>query len=1202
MPRTLDRIKSTPVPGDPQIGGPDLTYGKFATGQVPTFEGEGRRLEVQRAAELSGVEVEDHLRDPKGFGEKTLDFLLRGQYMGMKIIDTILDDDGYAFGEAFVNGARELVNPKERLSFKDILQEHATEFAEQNPKSTSVLGFIGDVALDPTTYLTFGSGAGARIGIKGASVTGKQIASKGGKGALSRIMSRRLTRASEDAISPKVFRALNKEGQAELAATAKGLMAGGDKLSQAGLKKRAEIAKDLITNKGFDKHSAIEYATNQVRHLDHIHQTGLKKGSKFARELGFVEKMTPQLAFETAERRVANAVNLLPELAEKYLDKGGVRLAGMTLAEGGAFTKIADAVGITRLKEVLKDSYVGTALRRSFTKSDLPVELKQLHKAQVTQVQNAERKVKTWLAATYGTMTKESREKVGTVLGKVDDETTRAVKAATVNFEKRQALKTSYLEGLPQGAVPDRKILARFDAPINVRPDAIRARVIQDAKLSPKEHSAVADFWQTMASLANTEQQAGLLGKLKLNYSPRYYELIKDAPGLSRIRQNLHRFNEQLQFGPGETRKFQSLEQAAKMGYAPITDAGVLFSLRVMEHHNALADKLFMESAAGIRQQIKTRMRKLSNKGLNPRRHKGNVDKLEHFDRYVKYVGEGLYNQFTEKEIGAALRGYDNVLGVFRTFATVARPAFGVRQLFSNHFQNFIGAGKNGIKHLYDPRSTFDAAAMMNGYMNHASLANVSIKSVFGTHYSGDDIMKLAFDLDIVRNISIDGVGHTPLWGERGARKYLKALDQKRKLTGALGESPAGKGMARMLAGVANYTHFPAAVEDFSRLSMFTNLLRSGHAPQRAAGMVDDAMFDYMHGLSLIEQRYVRRVIPFYSFQRFAVPLMTRAAVNAPGRVANAAKAGQTLMEMFGKFHEGEKLNDAERASIPGWLIEQPFTFAGWDQEMNARFKTFNNYSPLDVFSFMQATENGDVDIKASLLHASMAQLTPIIKVPLEWLEGRDFFTGRALDDARKMGDIDVDKLLGNLVGLAVGGSTGAGGLAVAGGGALGQVLSKLPVSVGKETLGRLLGMEEGIDKRTGKRTVYFNAYAVHTLTSMAPGLLEAFKISREDKTPLEKTQQFLFGIPTTKLDMGLQKQYKARSFAEGVRERQGDMRQAALTERFDALAESRQDLEQWVSDWQTELTIMQSGVVRGANPVNKTPMAGITPPTLGPQ
>jgi hypothetical protein len=133
-----------------------------------------------------------------------------------------------------------------------------------------------------------------------------------------------------------------------------------------------------------------------------------------------------------------------------------------------------------------------------------------------------------------------------------------------------------------------------------------------------------------------------------------------------------------------------------------------------------------------------------------------------------------------------------------------------------------------------------------------------------------------------------------------------------------------------------------------------------------------------------------------------------------------------------------------------------------------------------------------------------------------------------------------------------------------------------------KEKVASFLGIEEGVD-RDGNRAVYMNAYAMHLLTSFFPALQEGFKLSREDKSPWEKTERFLFGVPTFDLDLKEQKRFKMQEFQRGVREHQRDVRSAKIQQRMDGLAQSQHDLTQWVADWKMDHNrLMKGDPIRG--------------------
>jgi hypothetical protein len=337
-------------------------------------------------------------------------------------------------------------------------------------------------------------------------------------------------------------------------------------------------------------------------------------------------------------------------------------------------------------------------------------------------------------------------------------------------------------------------------------------------------------------------------------------------------------------------------------------------------------------------------------------------------------------------------------------------------------------------------------------------------------------------------------------------------------------DSAAGRGLKKFVAGTFKYTNLPAHIEDFARATGYVNARRMGHLPDDASQLVNKALFDYMHGLSQFEQRWVKRLVPFYSYQRFAIPMMAKVFASTPGRVTNLAKASESFFRVWDKIASNDELTQEEREVLPGWLLEQPRAFHGFTQLMQAEFKTFNNYSPLDVMGFVAAHDEGDE--RGMLTKFGLAQLTPFVKVPIETMMGRDAFSGRRLTDTKRdVGPIDPDEFTMQAAAATMAGITGRPEfIGLVGASAAG--FNPGSAEFNRKILEVTLGYEEGINKTTGERTAYMSPYRVHLMTSFAPGLNEIFKLSRDDRTPLQKTMYGLFGIGTVELDLQ-QEQYR---------------------------------------------------------------------------
>jgi len=123
--------------------------------------------------------------------EKIFDFLQRGQYVSANIVGEIQDamdqnpDTEVDFAKAIFDG----ITGREKGSYVDVLNranigQSKVGFFRNAPEGTrrsemkwsNVLGFIGDILLDPTTYMSFGLLPGAVSATKGATRAANEFA------------------------------------------------------------------------------------------------------------------------------------------------------------------------------------------------------------------------------------------------------------------------------------------------------------------------------------------------------------------------------------------------------------------------------------------------------------------------------------------------------------------------------------------------------------------------------------------------------------------------------------------------------------------------------------------------------------------------------------------------------------------------------------------------------------------------------------------------------------------------------------------------------------------------------------------------------------------------------------------------------------------------------------------------------------------
>ena len=121
-------------------------------------------------------------REPTGIFSGVIDVLSRAQYAEVAMVDEWLTGDKgiKAIGTTLARGAKEFFVPNERLSFADLIGKYDPEFAKENPIATIIAGTAMDIALDPTTWLSFGAGmAGKAVKVAGKTGETLYLTSKG---------------------------------------------------------------------------------------------------------------------------------------------------------------------------------------------------------------------------------------------------------------------------------------------------------------------------------------------------------------------------------------------------------------------------------------------------------------------------------------------------------------------------------------------------------------------------------------------------------------------------------------------------------------------------------------------------------------------------------------------------------------------------------------------------------------------------------------------------------------------------------------------------------------------------------------------------------------------------------------------------------------------------------------------------------------
>jgi hypothetical protein len=385
--------------------------------------------------------------------------------------------------------------------------------------------------------------------------------------------------------------------------------------------------------------------------------------------------------------------------------------------------------------------------------------------------------------------------------------------------------------------------------------------------------------------------------------------------------------------------------------------------------------------------------------------------------------------------------------------------------------------------------------------------------TVNGTEWTGTDLVRVMQELNVVRGV--DAVGNT----------FKKNLEQ------ALKFDPENAKQVTMELG--KYWKHPSMVEDYSRATQFINFITQGYSPKQAADKVNEVLFDYQHGLAFFERKFVRRILPFYTFPRFAIPFVLQKTMEVPGRTAMFNKA-IGLMEKLWVSPE-DTLNPSEREVFgDSFYVEQPRLFTGFDKDGAAKFNILNNMTPLDALSLLvYDTKSNKLDVKRTAEKTILAALTPYLKVPIEVAFDKNFFTEQIISEGQKFGN-----------------------------------LSRIPLP---EWVKDAIGWEDRTNLRTGKTSTYINSYFGYFMTSVIPALRQFINFGDVDRSLLDKSMEIVTGVVPRGIDLKETRQWQALSDRKQVREFVGQIRTARL-KGADTL------FEQYMSEYKEYLEVIKQG------------------------
>lgn len=1089
---------------------------------------EGVKSGLQQFAQLPGVHQTVSTLSP------VLDFLSRPSHASARFADALADESKGvldAMGEAWDElVGTEASGRRTNITYSDFIQRRFPDYAISKPKAAAMLGFVGDIALDPTSYLGVGLAKdgltiGGRVLTKAAEEGLVETLAKasrkvfvGADGTLELVESLPKAAAKAEKAEERLLRQVDLRAKKP----SKAIGDEGQYFTRqiSTINKRANIEEQLTNQGYFDavRNKADEISkffdelvgSPNVDVAETIAKSETLKDLKRVARNRLPDEMFVDEVKERMYQRINYLANLDPKYANQIFEPSGVYLKyGLPFGKQRDLVRLVGLEGLTNRVKAISSYMEGIPVLKT-----IPKVYNQLGET---------------FSRNFG-LPKEYiqfRDELENELGYLTDDMIRNTKKLFKQFPKvedREAIgeamhwidsETRKVEAIrAKSSDPDFRSLTDGEA----------AQIAQEGMdrfgLSLEAKGLVGQMMQSYKEAALLEKRAGLLKSNLLNYSPRGYEVIENPDEMSLITRGKVSPVPQPYLSSSHSRKFDTLEEAIQAGFQPELDAALLYSHRMLSSQRALAIQHFKDSVTELFGAYNPKSR-IAHTGILPTTILSK-NLPERVVADMKMIGEAIYPSGTNPTIRNYIRVFDKLQGLFKRGATTVRPSFAPKQLISNTFQAAMLQGIKAFKAL-DPRVAADAAIMLltkgrpldelppfisrwfteNLRGNNGLDAVLASRGVLARHFGEEVANDVASKIKIKTNLGeeISGTEALQLARENGVFRGFDSTGEafSQKLISELSKDENSyKNVVGVLGKVWNHA---AMVEDYGRMMMFTNGLRMGYSAKDAAKLVNKALFDYSRGLSKIEKDIIRRILPFYSFQRFAIPYVLKNTLARPGNFSTIDKLMKTTEKLL---VSGEELNEGERHIFNekgnNYLLEQPTLLTGFDDKGKATLNILNNLTPYDVINLLVYDKEGNIDIGRTSEKTFGAALTPFIKVPLEGIihmingEGRDFFTGSTIEKAAKFGDVR---------------------------GSIGKIIPNWAKP--------LMGWEEATNKVTGKTSVYVNPFLSYYAMQFVPALRDIVKAQEDTQYdslmgPLQAAMNLIYesGSPVKHKDVDL--------------------------------------------------------------------------------
>lgn len=342
------------------------------------------------------------------------------------------------------------------------------------------------------------------------------------------------------------------------------------------------------------------------------------------------------------------------------------------------------------------------------------------------------------------------------------------------------------------------------------------------------------------------------------------------------------------------------------------------------------------------------------------------------------------------------LRHYDRVLSMVKSGLTIYRPA--------HHIRNYAGDVYLGWMDGVNSLRPYQLAAQVQ-------------KSMKGAYDSLADVDRLVDMGMMTRNMATPKPNQVIFRNKSGvpftAEQIAAVAHQKGLLESAKTlEDIIDLGHEGMQKGILDFQPFGGKVQAVARgtSEIFSHNARLAHfidKVMKSHGNDLPKIFEtasnrsrkwHPTGLDLtdFEKKYMRRILPFYSWMRKSLPLLIEGLVMNPGKSVIPAKVFDAMQDMAGIETNGRSDPFPVDQMFPQWIRDQGVGPVGLPDGF---LGAFSNQDP-GGYVMAGMGLNPLAELVAQLQNPGKtvaSSLTPALKVPMELMMGRQAFTGEPI-------------------------------------------------------------------------------------------------------------------------------------------------------------------------------------------------------------